>query len=99
DISSRIDLWSVGASRSFVDDGRHALSGQIVFEHKRSQSTLLGSPFSFSPGDVDGKAVGSSVVLGAEWSRNAGTRSLIARGSLQFGVDALNATKNEVGPD
>jgi len=99
DISSRIDLWSVGASRAFVDDGRHALSGQIVFEHKRSQSTLLGSPFSFSPGDVDGKAVGSSVVLGAEWSRNAGTRSLVARGSLQFGVDALNATQNEVGPD
>jgi hemolysin activation/secretion protein len=99
DITSRIDLWSVGASRSFVDDGRRALSGQIVFEHKRSESTLLGSPFSFSPGDVDGKAVGSSIVLGADWSRNLGTRSLVARGSLQFGVDVLNPTRNDVGPD
>ncbi len=99
DISSRIDLWSIGASRSFVDDGVHALSAQVVFEHKRSESTLLGSPFSFSPGDVDGKAVGSSVALGTEWSRNFGTRSLVARGTLQFGVDVLNPTHNDVGPD
>jgi len=98
-ISSRIDLWSVGASRSFIDDGRRALSARVLFEHKRSESTLLDSPFSFSPGDVDGKAIGSSVVIGTEWSRNLGTRSLVARGSLQFGVDALNATHNEVGPD
>ncbi|HVS23319.1 MAG TPA: POTRA domain-containing protein [Gammaproteobacteria bacterium] len=99
DISSRIDLWSIGASRSFVDDGRRALSAQVVFEHKRSESTLLAAPFSFSPGDVDGKAVGSSVVLGTEWSRNFGTRSLVVRGSLQFGVDVLNPTHNDVGPD
>ena len=99
DIASRIDLWSVGASRSFVADDRRALSAQIVFEHKRSESTLLGAPFSFSPGDVDGKAVGSSIVLGTEWSRTAGTRSLVARGSLQWGVDVLNPTHNAVGPD
>jgi hemolysin activation/secretion protein len=99
DISSHIDLVSIGASRPFVADGRHSVSGRIAFEHKRSRSTLLGSPFSFSPGDVDGKAVGSALVLGTQWSRNAPTRSLVARGSIQLGLDALGSTQSATGPD
>ena len=99
DISSRIETWSVGASRAFIDDGQRTVVGLIGFEHKRSESTLLGSPFSFSPGDIDGEAVGSALTLGAEWSRSVGTRALVARGTFEVGVDVLDPTHNDAGPD
>jgi hemolysin activation/secretion protein len=99
DISSRIEVWSVTASRTFADNGARSIAVQLGFEHKRSESTLLDAPFSFSPGDINGKAVGSALLLGAEWSRTAGRRLFAARGTFQVGVDVLDPTDNPVPPD
>jgi hemolysin activation/secretion protein len=99
DISSRIEAWSVTASRTFADTGARTIAAHLGFEHKRSESTLLDAPFSFSPGDIDGKARGSALLLGAEWSRTSGPRLLVARGTFQVGVDVLDPTDNPVPPD
>jgi hemolysin activation/secretion protein len=56
-------------------------------------------PFSFSPGDVDGRAQGSAVIAGIEWTRRMPTRAWAARATLQIGVDALDATTHSIEPD
>jgi hemolysin activation/secretion protein len=99
DIKSHLESWSLTASRPFVQRVEHTVTGIVYFEHKRSESTLLGLPFSFSPGDVDGKAEGSSVGIGAEWNRHGGPRAWAARATVQVGVDALGATVRAAGPD
>jgi hemolysin activation/secretion protein len=99
DIESHIETWSVTASRPFLDDGVRSLVGLLGFEHKESESTLLGEPFSFSAGDVDGEAVGSAFTAGVEWSKRLGSRTLAARGTFQVGVNALDPTRNEELPD
>lgn len=99
DIESRLEAWSLTASHPFVREPDRTLLGIVGFEHKRSASTLLGLPFSFSPGDVDGKARGSAVTIGAEWTRRGGSSAWAVRGLFQLGVDAFDATLNDVGPD
>jgi hemolysin activation/secretion protein len=99
DITSRIETFSATASRPFVDTGERALRGFVSFEHKRSESTLLDTPFSFSPGEIDGKARGSALNLGVEWTHRRGAHALVARATAQMGVDAVDATMNAEGPD
>ena len=99
DIESRLKSWSFNASYPFVKDYAGTLTGTLGFEHKHSESTLLDLPFSFSPGDIDGRAQGSAIAAGMEWARRQPTRTWAARGTLQIGVDALDATVSPTGPD
>jgi hemolysin activation/secretion protein len=99
DIKSEIKSFGVTASYPFVRGDERGLAGIFGFEHKRSASTLLGLPFSFSPGDVDGKARGSAVSAGLEWTRRSDARAWALRGTVQIGVDALDATQQPSGPD
>jgi hemolysin activation/secretion protein len=99
DITSRIETFSATASRPFVDTGERVLRGFVSFEHKRSESTLLDMPFSFSPGEIHGKARGSAVGLGVEWTHRRGAHALVARATAERGVDALDATANAGGPE
>ena len=71
----------------------------LGFEHKRSESTLLEMPFSFSPGDVDGKAEGSALYLGGEWTQRLNQSVLAARGTFYHGVGAFGASSNDSLPD
>jgi hemolysin activation/secretion protein len=99
DIESRLKSASFTASYPFINDYASKLTGILGFEHKHSESTLLDLPFSFSPGDVDGRAQGSAISAGMEWTRRQPTRAWSARGTMQIGVDALDATVNPSGPD
>jgi hemolysin activation/secretion protein len=99
DIASRIETFNVTASRPFVDTGERLLRGFVGFEHMRSESTLLGTPFSFSAGEVDGKARGSTVGFGVEWTRRNGPHALVARATAKVGVDALDPTEHDNAPD
>jgi hemolysin activation/secretion protein len=99
DIESRLKSASFTASYPFVREQSSGLTGFLGFEHKHSESTLLDLPFSFSPGDIDGRAQGSAISTGMEWTRRQPTRAWSARGTLQVGVDALDATINPTGPD
>ncbi|HJR71005.1 MAG TPA: POTRA domain-containing protein [Gammaproteobacteria bacterium] len=98
-IESRLESLRFAASYPFRTSNTDTLVGMLGFEHRHSESTLLEMPFSFSPGDVDGRAQGSAVLAGLEWSRREPSRAWAARGTLHIGVDALDATLNSVGPD
>jgi hemolysin activation/secretion protein len=55
DIESRLKSLSFTASYPFIQEGADTVTGILGVEHKHSESTLLDFPFSFSPGDVDGR--------------------------------------------
>jgi hemolysin activation/secretion protein len=99
DITSRIETFGVTASVPLVDTGARSLRGLVSFEHKRSESTLLGVPFSFGAGEADGKARGSAVGLGVEWSRQRPAGVIALRATGEIGVDALDATEHAEQPD
>ena len=99
DIASDLESWALTLGHPFIREPDRTLRGIVGFDHKRTESTLLGVPFSFSPGDVEGRATGSAVSLGAEWTRRGAGQAWALRGVFQVGVDAFDATINDVGPD
>lgn len=99
DIESRLKSVSFTATYPFRKDYARSLTGVLGFAHKHSESTLLDVPFSFSAGEVDGRAQGSAFVTGLEWTHRASGRAYAVRGTFHIGVDALDATINPVGPD
>jgi hemolysin activation/secretion protein len=99
DIESRIETRSLTVERPWVDAADRAVTGFVSLEHRRSESTLLDLPFSFSAGDVDGKARGSSLAVGVEWSRRATAHAWATRALVQTGLDTFDATRNAAAPD
>lgn len=100
DIESNVESFGAVISHPFIRRPGVRLTATLGVENKRSESTLLGLPFSFSAGENDGVAEGTTAYLGAEWMRRFGSSALAIRGTLNVGLDALGSTINPDGvPD
>jgi hemolysin activation/secretion protein len=99
DIRSKTMRAGLFVSHPWIRTPRRLLVSSAGIERKHSESTLLGFPFSFSPGDREGKSDTTVVNAGVEWTERARTRVLALSGSLRFGVDAFHATISDEGPD
>jgi len=99
DIKSEVVSAGIVTSYRFIRrlDRRFKLS--LGFENKRSESTLLGFPFSFSAGEVDGKAEASAVYLAGEWMQRWERSVFAARVTYNHGVGAFGASKSDIAPD
>lgn len=80
---------------------REELSIGYVFEQRRSQSSLLGEPFAFSPGTPpDGRVRLSVARFIQSWLMHNPERVLAARSTFSVGIDALDATvDSQTEPD
>jgi hemolysin activation/secretion protein len=77
------------------------LSQELVLslsaEHERTDTSLLGEPFSFSPGVVNGRSVVVPIRFAQEWTYRTQRQVLAARSRFSFGLDAWDATINGAG--
>ncbi len=99
DIRSRTTRAGLSVSHPWVRTPRQHLVSSLGIEKKHSQSTLLGFPFSFSPGDRDGKSDTTVVSAGIEWTLRSRTRVFALSGALRRGIKAFHATINDEAPD
>lgn len=99
DIASETETQGIQFSRPFYTDGGSLITASLGYEYKESQSTLLGIPFSFSPGDLNGESSATIVPISIDWLRSSARSALAIRGTARFGVDTLDVTRNETGPD
>jgi hemolysin activation/secretion protein len=94
DIVSRTKSYGGRFYRPVVKSLTQLLTLSLEFEHKESRSTLLGIPFSFSPGEVNGGSEVSAVRLGMDWSRRWTRDAIATRLTVSEGVSWLDATDN-----
>ena len=99
DINSVVESAGFVISHPFIRrlDRRFKLS--LGFENRRSESTLLGFPFSFSAGEVDGKAEASAISLAGEWMQRRDRSVFAARATYNHGVGAFGASQSDTEPD
>jgi hemolysin activation/secretion protein len=92
DITSETQTWGGNIALPFVENVNGHVEGIFGFEARKSESRLLGVPFSFSIGAQDGVARDAVGILGADWLRR-GT-AYVSRLQLTYrhGFDALDAT-------
>jgi hemolysin activation/secretion protein len=70
-----------------------------ALERRKSETSLLGEPFSFSPGAEDGRSVVSVARLAQELVYRAREQVVAARSTFSFGLDAFGSTVHDDAPD
>ena len=71
----------------------------LGLDRKSSQSYLLGAPFSFSPGSVNGETTVSVLRLAQEYVARSQTHVLALRSSFNLGLSILDATQDGTARD
>ncbi len=99
DIRSRIEAFGVGVAHPVVRTPRRDLTLSLAADRRENETSLLGIPYSFSPGTVDGRVVTSVLRLTAQYLERDTRQAFSARTSLHLGLDALEATVGPRDPD
>lgn len=91
---------SAGFQQPLIRTPTTELSLGLAFDIRESRTFLLEDiPFSFSSGPDDGKSRVSVIRFSQNWVDRAPDRVLAARSQFSFGIDAFDATVNEIGTD
>jgi len=99
DIRSTVETIGVGVSQPIYRTPQRNLGVGLAFEHRRSETTLLGEPFSFTPGTVDGKATVSVLRFTQDFADRTADDALVMRSTFSFGLDVLGATVTPQKPN
>jgi hemolysin activation/secretion protein len=100
DIESESTDLGIRLSHPVLHTPTRELRLGIAVERRSSETSLLGRPFSFSAGVVDGHSDVTVLRATQSWVERARDQVLAARSTFSFGVDAFGATINPGGiPD
>jgi len=99
DIESRLETIGGQISHPVYRTPNEQLVLAGVLERRQTKSSLLGVPFSFSPGVNDGKATVSALRLVGDYIDRGRTQVIAARSTVSIGLDAFGSTINAEGPD
>ncbi|MEA5465373.1 ShlB/FhaC/HecB family hemolysin secretion/activation protein [Leptothoe sp. PORK10 BA2] len=103
DISSDSVYYELGYHRPLIETTTQAAALGLVLSHQSSQ-TRLGlddiGPFPLSPGaDENGRTRISALRFSQEWTQRSRSHVFALRSQFNLGLDLLNATVNDDGPD
>jgi len=95
-IESEADTYAIALMHPFYRTSSREFNLGLKVERRSSQTFLLGRPFPFSPGvGKDGESKISVIRFSQDWLDRSRVQVIAARSSLNFGIDAWNATINE----
>lgn len=100
DIESTTKTYSAALRQPFVKNLTREIAAEIRFEKRESETRMLGGGVDFSVGvPKNGETSVSVFRFSQEWIERSLTRVIAVRSTFGFGVDMLDATINEDGPD
>ena len=99
DINSLTDTWGVSLIQPVYQGLDRTVSLSVGYEEKHSETELLGIPFSFSPGAVDGESDTRVAMIGFDWLDRGTDHVLALRGTFRKGLDRNGATLFEPADD
>jgi hemolysin activation/secretion protein len=93
-IRTKSEVYGVGLRQPLYRSVHHEFSVSLTGEHLQYESSLLGEPFSFSPGEQNGESTITALRASLEWLYRSRIQVLAARSRFSLGIDALDATLN-----
>jgi hemolysin activation/secretion protein len=87
DITSRTNTFSISIRQPFARRLRREFAVGVTLDRQRNETYLLGEPFSFSPGAVDGKATITALRIFQEWTSRTQARVIMARSRFSIGFE------------
>ena len=99
DIESETETFSFNLRQPLARLPNQEFTVSFGLDLRRRRTFLLGEPFSFSPGVEDGKSNVTVLRFAQDWVNRNATNVVAARSQFNFGIDAFDATINDVEPD
>lgn len=105
DFGLRVPVWQHAESPTDADGqpvaapAQHSLAAELLLSRRRSETFLLGEPFSFSEGTDNGRSDVTVIRFVQDWLTRTRNAAMAARSTMSLGIDALGATINPSGPD
>jgi len=96
-IESKTEIFSLTLRHPIFRTPRQEFALAITGEYLQNRGTLLGIPFSFTPGSTsNGVSTISVIRLAQEWTHRQPNQVLSTRSRFSIGIDALQATNNNL---
>ena len=100
DISSESEIYQITLRHPFYRTLTQEFALALSGENNRSRTYLLGEPFSFSQGAVNGKSINTVLRFSQEWTYRTQKQVAALRSQFSLGINELDATIHEnVLPD
>lgn len=94
DIKSRSSSAEIGVGQTVTDTLARRIDLGLVYARRRSANTLLGLPFSFTPGEVEGVSEVRAWRFSQEWTERWETQAVALRSVLSVGRNNANPAAN-----
>jgi hemolysin activation/secretion protein len=101
DIKSKSEAFELSLRQPLYRSLNQEFALSLAVEHIRTDTSLLGEPYSFSPGVDNGRTIVVPIRFSQEWTYRTQQQVVTARSRMSFGFDGWDATvhsKND-GPD
>ena len=99
-IRSESETFSLSFRQPIVRTPTNEFAMGLGLDIRRSQTFILNDiPFSFSEGPNRGRSNVAAIRFSQDWVDRSTTRVLAARSQFSFGIDAFDATTNDLGID
>lgn len=99
DIKSEERTFGVGISHPFYRRMGEELSLSLAIEFRRSQTFLLGRPFSFSEGSEEGKSHLKVLRFAQLWTDRSLKQIIVVRSCFSLGLDSIGTSLNSSNAD
>ncbi len=100
DIRSESETFSFNFRQPVLKSPTTEFALSVGLDLRRSQTFILDNiPFSFSEGPENGESNVTVIRLAQDWFNRSPKRILAARSQFSIGVDAFDATINDIGTD
>jgi hemolysin activation/secretion protein len=93
-IESESEIFTLGLRQPVYRTLSDEVALELIGERLSNETSLLGRPFSFSPGAHDGESVVTAVRAAPEWVHRTQRQVIAARSRFSVGIDALGSTLN-----
>ena len=94
DIVSRSESYEVNLRQPVYRTLNQEFALALSLEYETNKNTLLDKPFSFSPGEVNGKSIVVPLRFLQEWTYRTQRQVIAVRSRLSIGLDTWDATIN-----
>lgn len=95
DIKSETETYGITLRHPLYRSTRARFSAFLTGEYRRSKTWLLGRPFSFVFGPINGIGKETVLRLGLDWSAGSRTQAVALRSMFSVGIDAFGATHHK----
>lgn len=99
DLTNKVTRFTLGVTWPFFQNLSHEFSMTIRMEKLHAETTFLDEPFALGGADKNGESDLSIVHCIHEWLHRSDHQIIGVRSTISFGLDTLDATINENGPD